>query len=91
MPQYMTPVRPGGLIQFMTDLFPFESPNHILNDGDVVQPPLRPVRLRPPTVYTGTGPMAGEPTLVASTYRTSVAILAALVLMFDRTVLLLYI
>ncbi|XP_073029244.1 glycerophosphodiester phosphodiesterase GDPDL3-like [Primulina eburnea] len=88
VPIYMTPVLPGGLIKLMTSLLPPESRNPILNDSDVVQPPLPPVRLGPQIVFNGTGSTAarptdangGEPTIVASTYRASVAILAALVL-----------
>lgn len=72
--------------------------NLILNYSDVFESPLPPVRLRPtiadsvmrsPAAWP-THANARQPTLVASTYRTRIAILAALVLYVYGTVMLLY-
>ncbi|KAI3456855.1 hypothetical protein Pfo_013518 [Paulownia fortunei] len=86
LPLYMSPVQPGGLIPLMANLYlpPAEAPNPILTENDVVEPPLPPVMERPPTVDAGNTstapgptPPNGQPTAVASTILTIIAILLA--------------
>ncbi|GFQ00792.1 glycerophosphodiester phosphodiesterase gdpdl3 [Phtheirospermum japonicum] len=81
-PSYMLPVPPGGLIQFMSALPPAEAPNPILTEELVSEPPLPPVAERPPTTNSSVSPTpapprGGQPTLVASTLLSGIAILLA--------------
>ncbi|KAG8365125.1 hypothetical protein BUALT_Bualt18G0071800 [Buddleja alternifolia] len=90
LPVYMTPVQPGGLIPLMANNYlpPAEAPNPILTENDVVEPPLPAVVDRPSTGTTGNGTTApgpaspnGQPTLVASSVLSGIAmVLAAVVL-----------
>ncbi|KAI3466448.1 hypothetical protein Pfo_023111 [Paulownia fortunei] len=86
IPLYMTPIQPGGLISLMANHYlpPAEAPNPILTENDVTEPPLPPVVERPPTANTNIGstapgptPSNRQPTLVASTILSGIAILLA--------------
>ncbi|KAL0328537.1 UNVERIFIED_CONTAM: Glycerophosphodiester phosphodiesterase GDPDL4 [Sesamum calycinum] len=89
VPLYMTPVQPAGLISLMAPKFlpPAEAPNPVLTENDVTEPPLPPVVEKAPTASTGNGttapgptPPNGQPTLLASTILSSIAVLLAALL-----------
>ncbi|KAL0406974.1 UNVERIFIED_CONTAM: Glycerophosphodiester phosphodiesterase GDPDL4 [Sesamum latifolium] len=89
VPLYMTPVQPGGLLSLMAPKFlpPAEAPNPVLTENDVTEPPLPPVAEKAPTASTGNGttapgptPPNGQPTLLASTILSSIAVLLAALL-----------
>ncbi|KAI5674737.1 hypothetical protein M9H77_15101 [Catharanthus roseus] len=82
LPPYMSPVEPGSLIQLIAPplLPPAEAPNPVLTENDVIEPPLPPVVVRPPssntntTAPTPTSP-SGQSALVATTFMSVLAIL----------------
>ncbi|KAK6149377.1 hypothetical protein DH2020_016902 [Rehmannia glutinosa] len=82
-PYYMSPVKPGGLIPLMENLFfpPPQAPNPILTENDVGEPPLPPIMERSPSVNGSTAPgpirPSGQSTLVASTILSTIGILLA--------------
>ncbi|KAL0310969.1 UNVERIFIED_CONTAM: Glycerophosphodiester phosphodiesterase GDPDL3 [Sesamum angustifolium] len=89
VPLYMTPVQPAGLISLMAPKFlpPAEAPNPVLTENDVTEPPLPPVAEKAPAASTGNGttapgptPANGQPSLLASTILSSIAVLLAALL-----------
>ncbi|KAK6154461.1 hypothetical protein DH2020_008709 [Rehmannia glutinosa] len=84
IPLYMTPVQPGGLISLMAPHFlpPAEAPSGILREDDVTEPPLPRWSRGPPnsgngSTAPGPTPPNGQPTLVASTILSGIAVLLA--------------
>ena len=89
MPSYMLPVLPGGLLSTITPQLmpPAEAPNPILQESDVVEPPLPPVVAKTPTSDTGNGttapgssPRNGQHKLVAWTFLSYLTLVATLAL-----------
>ncbi|XP_070006184.1 glycerophosphodiester phosphodiesterase GDPDL3 isoform X1 [Nicotiana tabacum] len=87
-PLYLSPVEPGGLLQFMApQLLPAaEAPNPILTDSDVVEPPLPPVAKITPagneSIAATPTPPSGQSSVVAGVFTSCVAILLANLLIF---------
>ncbi|XP_019260667.1 PREDICTED: glycerophosphodiester phosphodiesterase GDPDL4-like isoform X2 [Nicotiana attenuata] len=88
-PLYLSPVEPGGLLQFMApQLLPAaEAPNPILTESDVVEPPLPPVAKITPTagnesIAAAPAPPSGQSSVVAGVFISCVAILLANLLIF---------
>ncbi|THG01479.1 hypothetical protein TEA_010309 [Camellia sinensis var. sinensis] len=90
-PYYMSPVQAGGLLQLMAapDLPPAQSPNPILTESDVVEPPLPAVVVKSPTSDIGnvtisptTTPSNGLPKVVSFIFLSYPASLLATLALF---------
>ncbi|KAJ4975157.1 hypothetical protein NE237_000263 [Protea cynaroides] len=87
-PSYMTAVPPGGLISLISNpsyLPPAEAPSAVLNDTDVIEPPLPPVVKKSPTsgpaaAPTTTPTASGQPRRATGFFISSLLVLLSFLL-----------
>ncbi|KAF8414198.1 hypothetical protein HHK36_002198 [Tetracentron sinense] len=88
IPTYMSPVEPGSLLQFITpqELPPAVAPYPLLNDSDVIEPPLPSISKAPISNTGAPGPAlilpSDQPGIAACVLLSTLAMLLASLLLF---------
>ena len=90
-PVYMTPVEPGSLMQVITRNYlpPALAPYPLLEESDVVQPPLPEVTPSPPASSTSGGSAAPSPTAPSGQPKIAICIFLSVLAVSLVTILLL--